>query len=176
MRHYNKRVAHRPAPTHRTVSVPNTHGVENVARGVTNVSPTAVAGNCLSRLARTPCMNGAKMRKGEGNERTRTVKLCKTNFLFLVSSLWEGGAEGVKRSGENSQATVFLVRRSDAGRRRLHSREYSTRCIHSIFVTTMQSASSLLNIPLPSCVCPCPAPSPAPTHAASRRVPLFFFQ
>ena len=58
------RVAHRPAPVHRTVSVPNTHGVENVARGVTNVSPTAVAGNCLSRLARLACMNGAKMRKG----------------------------------------------------------------------------------------------------------------
>ena len=61
------RVAHRPAPTHRTVSVPNTHGVENVARGVTNVSPTAApwrATACLALLARSPCMNGAKMRKG----------------------------------------------------------------------------------------------------------------
>ena len=58
------RVAPRPATTHRAVSVPNTHGVENVARGVTNVSPTAVAGNCLSRLARSPAMH----ERGENEE------------------------------------------------------------------------------------------------------------
>ena len=88
------RVAHRPAPVHRTVSVPNTHGVENVARGVTNVSPTAVAGNCLSRLARSLAMH-ERGENEEGRERV-TNERERSNYAKRTSSSWSRafGREG----------------------------------------------------------------------------------
>ena len=102
------RVAHRPAPTHRTVSVPNTHGVENVARGVTNVSPAAVAGNCLSRLARSLAMHergeNEEGRKRVTNERERS------NYAKRTSSSWSRafGKEGEKevQKGSNGQGRI----------------------------------------------------------------------